>query len=74
MVIFCTCFATIDGMVEKVVRKVPLNQSSIRENLAFWLGKAPEERLAAIERLRKQIDGSTVRLQRVARVIQRPSG
>lgn len=61
-------------MVAKGVRKVPLNQSSIREDLAFWLGKAPEGRLAAIERLRKQIDGSTVRLQRIARVIQRPSG
>lgn len=63
----------MQGMLEKVVKKVPLNQSSIQEDLSFWLGKAPEERLAAIEQLRKQIDGTTVRLQRVARVIQRPS-
>ncbi len=62
------------GMLEKVVRKVRLNQSSIREDLAFWLEKAPEERLAAMEQLRKQINGSTARLQRIARVIQRPSG
>ena len=61
-------------MLEKVVKKVPLNQSSVKEDLSFWLAKPPEERLAAVERLRKQIDGSTVRLQRVARVIQRPSG
>ena len=60
-------------MVEHVVRKVPLNQSSIQVDLSFWLDKAPEERLAAIEQLRQQIDGSTARLQRVARVVQRPS-
>ncbi len=61
-------------MVEKVVKKVPLNQSPVKEDLSFWLGRTPEERLAAVERLRKQHDGSTVRLQRVARVIQRSSG
>jgi len=45
--------------------------SSIREDLEFWLSKTPEERIATVEFLRKQFGGSTARLQRTARVIQR---
>jgi len=62
-------------MIEKVVRKLDLKSaSSAREDLAYWLGKTPEERIAAIEFLRRQYHGSSERLQRVARVIQRQQG
>jgi hypothetical protein len=59
-------------MIRKVVNKRDLNGfSSIEEDLAYWLSKTPEERVAAVDYLRKQYYGSTERLQRSARVIKR---
>jgi len=59
-------------MIEKVVTRRPLHDpSSAKEDLAYWLSKPPEERVAAVDYLRKQRHGSTARLQRTARVIQR---
>jgi len=58
-------------MIEKSVRKLDLKRdSSIKEDLAYWLSKTPRERIAAIEYLRGQYHGSSTRLQRSARVIQ----
>jgi len=60
-------------MIEKVVTRQNLKdhkQRSIRDDLAYWLSKSPEERIAAVEYLRRQYYGSTARLQRVARVVQ----
>lgn len=60
-------------MIEKVVTKADLRRfSEVKENLAYWLSRPPAERVAAVEYLRRQRDGSTARLQRVARVIRRP--
>ncbi len=59
-------------MIEKVVTRRPLHDaSSVKEDLAYWLSKTPEERVAAVDYLRKQHHGNTARLQRSARVIQR---
>lgn len=59
-------------MIEKVVRKENLKDFiEVEENLAYWLSKSPEERVAAVEYLRRQLNGSSARLQRSARVIQR---
>lgn len=58
-------------MIEKAVRKLDLKRdSSIKEDLAYWLSKTPQERIAAIELLRRQHHGSSERLQRSARVVQ----
>jgi hypothetical protein len=60
-------------MIEKVVRKANLRKfSEIRENLAYWLSKSPAERVEAVEHLRRQFYGNPARLQRCARVVQRP--
>lgn len=60
-------------MIEKVVKKRKLEDfSEIKEDLAYWLSKSPEERVAAVELLRKQRHGSSERLQRVVKVLQRP--
>ena len=41
-------------------------------DLSYWLCQTPDERISAVEKLRKQFyDGNTTRLQRSARVIQR---
>jgi hypothetical protein len=58
-------------MIEKVVKKLDLKtEISKKDDLAYWLGKTPQERIAAIEFLRRQHHGSSARLQRTARVIQ----
>jgi hypothetical protein len=70
---FLSCSATMGGMIKKVINKKSLNQSSIGNDFFYWLGQSPEKRLEAVEVLRRQVDGITARLQRVARVIQRSS-
>jgi len=58
-------------MIEKVVKKYDKKEfSSVKEDLAYWLSKTPEERIEAIEILRRQVHGNTERLQRTARIIQ----
>lgn len=59
-------------MIQKVVKKRNLNDSSsVQEDLAYWLSKTPDERVAAVEYLRRLYHGNTARLQRSARIIQR---
>lgn len=56
--------------MEKVVKIVHLRDSST--DLAYWLTKTPQERLAAIEILRQhyfKLMGIEPRLQRVCRII-----
>ena len=60
-------------MIKKVVIRQNLDEHkyrSIKDNLAFWLSRLPEERISVVEYLRRQYHGSTKRLQRTARVIQ----
>ena len=62
-------------MIQKTVKKSNLNNFfSIKDDLSYWLSKAPEERVATVDYLRRQYHGSTARLQRSARVIQRTQG
>ena len=58
-------------MIRKVVNKVSLKDSScVKKELAYWLSKTAEERIEAVETLRRQMDGSSERLQRTARIVQ----
>jgi len=48
------------NMIQKTIRKSNLAQySSAQENLAYWLSRSPEERLAAVDYLRHQYYGSS---------------
>ena len=59
-------------MIQKTFKiKEMKKHNSIADDLAYWLSKSPEERVAAVDFLREQYHGSTGRLQKVARVIQR---
>jgi hypothetical protein len=61
----------MEGVIEKVVRKLKLGDPAPeREDLEYWLSRPPEERVAQIERLRREWYGPLPRLQRVARVAQ----
>lgn len=63
------------NMVKKVVKKhIVKDFDSVKEDLAYWLSKTPEERVEAVEYLRRQLYGSTARLQKTARVIQQTFG
>ena len=59
-------------MDRKTVQKHDMDDySEIRQNLEYWLSRPPEERLAAVDALRREYYGDSHRLQRVARVILR---
>jgi hypothetical protein len=58
-------------MIRKTVQKHRMdNYSEIRQNLEYWLSRSPEERIAAVEEIRREYHGDSHRLQRVARVVQ----
>ena len=61
-------------MILRTVRKLSLVESAgKRRDLEFWLSRTPEERLAAVDRLRNEWHGGGASLQSVARIIQRSS-
>ena len=57
--------------MEKLVIKRNLKSSTDKDDLEYWLSRSPEERVSAVEFLRRQYHGSSARLQRSVRVIQR---
>ena len=59
-------------MIKKVVHKKNLSDpQSAKQDLLYWLSQPPEERIAAVEYLRRQYYGNSERLQRVVRAIKR---
>lgn len=71
---FVRSWGTIAVMIKKVVKKTHLKNSlQGNQDLAFWLSKPPQERVAAVDHLRFQIYGNSIRLQRSVRVIQQTS-
>ncbi len=58
--------------IKKEARKGSLEElQSAKEDLAYWLSRPAEERVAAVDHLRRRHYGSGKRLRRVARVVQR---
>lgn len=58
--------------IDKIVTKIRLNEQP--GDLAFWLSKSPQERLAALELIRQEYNrgkyGPRNRLQRVCRIVK----
>ena len=47
-------------MIRKVIKKANLRDfSEVKENLSYWLSKTPEERVEAVEYLRRTLHGSS---------------
>ncbi len=62
-------------MIKPIVTKLDMDPTfEIKQNLEYWLSKTPQERLEAVDLLRKQLHGDSIRLQRTVRVIQRQQG
>lgn len=58
-------------MIEKTVTIKYLNDSGqAGSDLEYWLSKTPDERISAVEILRRQYYGNSERLQRTVRIIQ----
>ncbi len=58
--------------IKKVVTKKKLSElKNDKSDLNYWLSKTPDERILAVEELRRQYAGSEERLQRVVRIIKR---
>ena len=60
--------------MKKIVKIRNLNNyhDSVKADLSFWLSKTPEERISAVELLRRQYyHENTPRLQRSVRIIKR---
>jgi hypothetical protein len=59
-------------MIQKVSYKARLSEhNEQKQNLEYWLSRTPEERVEAVEILRRQFYGNLPRLQRVYRIIKR---
>ncbi len=59
-------------MIKKVITQHSLHdKNSIKEDLNYWRSQSAEKRIETVEYLRRQHYGSSARLQRTARVIQR---
>lgn len=61
-------------MIKKVIKKMKLTESGRPAgDVKYWLAKSAQERAAAVDHLRFQAYGHSIRLQRSARVIQQIS-
>lgn len=60
--------------MQKTIVKHSLRESTEPRDVEFWLSRPVEERIAAVEFLRRQYYGCSQRLQRLARVVQRTRG
>lgn len=59
-------------MIEKIVTKRRLNDpTAITGDHAYWLSQPAQQRISAVELLRRQYHGDSTRLQRLARVVKR---
>lgn len=59
-------------MVKKVVVKGSLGDTALRHaDIEYWSSRDSKERIETVELLRRQNHGSSERLQRTARVIER---
>ena len=60
-------------MNRQIVKKHRLDEyDEIKDNLEYWLSRPASERTAAVDKLRQEFNGNSVRLQRSARIIQLP--
>ena len=61
-------------MIKKVVKKMKLGEESERDDLVYWMSRSADERIEAVETLRREHYGSAARLQGNVRVIKSTQG
>ena len=58
-------------MIQKVITKRNVDDLSSDDELSYWKKRSHEERITAVEILRRQYHGCSERLQRSAQIIER---
>ena len=62
-------------MQKQIVKVRKLKEyDEIKDNLQYWLSRPTAERVDAVDHLRNQLHGNSIRLQRTARIIQLSQG
>ena len=64
-------YQQITMTIEKVINIKKLSTDNNKEDLVYWMSKSPQERIEAIEYLRRMYYGDSTRLQRAVRIVQR---
>jgi hypothetical protein len=59
-------------MDKTAIKIIKLGEEKAQDNLVYWLSRSTEERIEAVEILRREYYGSSTRLQRIAHVIKQP--
>ena len=57
-------------MIEKVITVTTLEHDSAMDDLAYWLGRPPEERLAAVDLLRHRFFDIPGKMERILEVAE----
>ena len=58
-------------MIQKTVKKINLTEKEqLNSDLNYWLSRTPEERISAVEILRRQYNGNSAGLQRTVKIIK----
>ena len=61
-------------LLKTVVKKCKLSETSVKDDLNYWLSKSPDERISAVEVLRRQHYANTPRLRKIVRITKRAKG
>ena len=58
-------------MIEKVLTITSLDEDTSQQDLAYWLSRPSEERLAAVELLRERVFDLPQPIERVPEIVER---
>ena len=58
-------------MIEKVITIASLDEDTSQQDLAYWLNRPSEERLAAVELLRERVFDLPQRIERILEIAER---
>ena len=58
-------------MIEKVITIISLDEDTSQQDLAYWLSRPPEERLAAVQRLRERVFDLPQAIEKVLEIAER---
>ena len=61
-------------MDKTAIKIMKLGEEKPKDDLDYWLSRPAEERIAAVEILRREYYGSSARLQRISRIIKQAQG
>jgi len=61
-------------MNKKIIKKIKLGEETSEHDRTYWLSRPAEERIEAVEILRREYYGSSARLQRNARAVKSAQG